>query len=279
MPGTDVQVRKNAAVSIACAVRIIGIPSEALGIVFRAGGWQITVMEKRTRDFATWLVRFVCVITLVMPGMWSQQAWSEAPAAAVDAFNKYAANVEARLAQQHRSIEDFLAGEQVKARVRKGEVVIERATPEDAADLPGALLHHWRGTAFVAAATVADFEGLMKNFNKYPEHFAPQVVRTRILSPYSDQIPDHFTASMRVRQKHVITVVMDITYDVSFSRLNPRHGYSISRSTHVDEISSPGTSKEHALSGKQEHGFLWRMNTYWSYEERDGGLYMQIESI
>jgi hypothetical protein len=41
----------------------------------------------------------------------------------------------------------------------------------------------------------------------------------------------------------------------------------------------PGTPAERALSSSEEHGFLWRMNTYWSYEERDGGLYMQIESV
>ncbi len=33
------------------------------------------------------------------------------------------------------------------------------------------------------------------------------------------------------------------------------------------------------MSPSEEHGFLWRLNTYWSYEERDGGLYMQIESV
>jgi hypothetical protein len=26
-------------------------------------------------------------------------------------------------------------------------------------------------------------------------------------------------------------------------------------------------------------GFLWRLNTYWSWEERDGGLYMQLEAV
>ena len=119
----------------------------------------------------------------------------------------------------------------------------------------------------------------MKNFGAYPQHFAPQIVQAKILSPYSGMIPDRFTASMRVRQKHVITVVMDTTYDVSFGRLDATHGYSISRSTRIDEISSPGTSKEKALSPGEEHGFLWRLNTYWSYEERDGGLYMQVESI
>ena len=71
---------------------------------------------------------------------------------------------------------------------------------------------------------------------------------------------------------------MDTTYDVTFGRLDARHGYSISRSTRISEIDSPGTPKERALSDGEEHGFLWRLNTYWSYEERDGGLYMQIES-
>ncbi len=84
---------------------------------------------------------------------------------------------------------------------------------------------------------------------------------------------------MRVRQRHVLTVVMDTTYDVTFSSLDPQHGSSISRSTRIAEIASPGTSTEHILPATEEHGFLWRQNTYWSYEQRDGGLYLQIESV
>jgi len=84
---------------------------------------------------------------------------------------------------------------------------------------------------------------------------------------------------MRVEQKHVLTVVMDTTYDVTFGRLDTQHGYSVSRSTKIAEIESPGTAKERALSPAEEHGYMWRLNTYWSYEERDGGLYIQIESI
>jgi len=84
---------------------------------------------------------------------------------------------------------------------------------------------------------------------------------------------------MRVRQRHVVTVVMDTAYDIVFGRLDARHGYSISRSTRIAEIEGAGTSDERALNSSQEHGFLWRQNTYWSYEERDGGLTMQIESV
>jgi hypothetical protein len=81
---------------------------------------------------------------------------------------------------------------------------------------------------------------------------------------------------MRVRQRHVITVLMDTAYDITSGHLDARHGYSISQSTRISEL-DPKTSR--TLSADEEHGFLWRLNTYWSYEERDGGLYLQIESV
>jgi hypothetical protein len=154
-------------------------------------------------------------------------------------------------------------------------LIIEQLTPSSTSDFPGAMLHHWRGTAFAAGAKAADFERLMKDFNDYPEHFSPQVLQAKVLS----QQGDRFHTVMRVRQQHIITVVMDTAYDVTFGRLDAPRGYSISRSTRISEIDSPGSRNERALNPSEEHGFLWRLNTYWSYEERGGGLYMQIESV
>jgi hypothetical protein len=160
-------------------------------------------------------------------------------------------------------------------RLRRGELIVEQLTPSGGAALPGALLHHWRGTTFAAGAKADDFERLMKDFNAYPKHFFPQVLQARAAARQGDRMQ----AVMRVRQRHVITVVMDTAYDISFGRLDAQHGYSVSRSTRISEIESPGTVSEHALNADDEHGFLWRQNTYWSYEERDGGLYMQVESL
>lgn len=209
-------------------------------------------------------------------------AWAEAPHKAVSAFETYASKVEARLAQDHRSATGFLADmgsdREKNEKLRRGEVVIEKLTP-DKGEVPGGMLHDWRGTAFVKGATAAEFERLMKDFSAYPQRYAPQVVRAQVISPHAGPIPDHFTAIMRVKQKHVITVVMDTTYDVTYGRLDAKHEYSTSRSTKISEIDEAGTPKERALPPDKEHGFLWRLNTYWTFEERDGGLYMQIESI
>ncbi|HEV2485898.1 MAG TPA: hypothetical protein VGT08_10225 [Terracidiphilus sp.] len=197
----------------------------------------------------------------------------------MSAYNSYIGTVESRLAQQHQAQSGFLSlvasSPQSDERLRRGELIIEQLSSPTSSTLPGAMLHDWRGTAFVAGAKAADFERLMKDFNAYPQRFSPQVLQAKTRS----QQGDHFVATMRVRQHHVITVVLDTAYDITFGRLDPRHGYSISRSTRISEIDSPGTRDERVLKPNEDHGFLWRLNTYWSYEERDGGLYMQIESV
>jgi len=201
-------------------------------------------------------------------------AMAEPKPATVSAFNSYIAEVESRLEKQHQSQKDFLVAQDT-ARLRNGEQIIEHVPPSSAADLPGAMLHHWRGTAFAPGATAADFEKLMKSFEAYPDVYEPQVTQARITTQKDEQ----FHVEMRTRQKHVITVVTDLALDVTFGWLDERHGYSLSRSTQILEIESPGTPRERALGPEANHGFLWRLNTYWSYEERDGGLYMQIESV
>ena len=197
---------------------------------------------------------------------------------ATAAFNAYVKTVESRLAQQHQSRDGFLAPpltSQNEKRLQQGELIIEPITPDTGSALPGALLHDWRGIAFAPGATVGDFERVMKNINAYGQYFSPQVLQGKLLGQQGERLQ----AFLRVRQHHVITVVMDTTYDITFGRLDAQHGYSLSRSTKVSEIESPGTAGEHIVPANEEHGFLWRQNTYWTYEERDGGLYMQIESV
>jgi hypothetical protein len=196
----------------------------------------------------------------------SGRALAEPSAAAVAAFDAYVRGVEARQAQQHGAVVSAAAWE----RLRRGEFVVERLGAAGEGAVPGAMLHHWRGAAFLPGVSRGEFESVLRDFAAYPRVFAPEVLSARVLGGGGD----HVQVSMRVRQRHVITVVMDTTYDVTFAR-----GESVSRSTRVAEIAAAGSRDEHALSAAEEHGFLWRQNTYWSYEERDGGLVVQVESV
>jgi hypothetical protein len=225
--------------------------------------------EPKQIRFGRWAAAGL-VLLLAAPAWLAAQSTPEANAA----FNSYIGRIEARLDAQHRSAGAFLAPVDF-ARLRQGELITAQLTTGAGTELPGALLHDWYGTAFIPGGKAADFERVMKNFEAYPKVYWPQVLRAKVL----EHDGDHFQVTMRVQQKHVLTVVMDTAYDITFGRLDAQHGYSISRSTQIAEIDSPGTTYERVLGPGEEHGFLWRMNTYWSYEERDGGLYIQIESV
>ena len=218
-----------------------------------------------------------CILLLLLDGAACLSA--EGPSqAATSAYDAYCQQVEARLARQHQSQTVFIAppaspGDD-EARLHRGEFIIEQLTPPNA-EVGGALIHHWRATAFVPGATASDFLNLMQDYNSYPQRFSPQVLAAKLLSANGG----HMQVGLRVRQQHVLTVVMDTTYDVTWTSLDPQRGYSISHSTKISEIENPGTSSERALDAGHGHGFLWRQNTYWTYEEHGGGLYMQVESV
>ena len=78
---------------------------------------------------------------------------AEAPPKAAVAFDAYVQNIEVRLAKQHTSPAAFVAPLDFQ-RIRQGELVVERLTPNPEPEMPGAMLHHWRGTAFAPGATI-----------------------------------------------------------------------------------------------------------------------------
>ena len=45
------------------------------------------------------------------------------------------------------------------------------------------------------------------------------------------------------------------------------------------EVEDAGTPQEHELPVGHDSGYLWRLNTYWRLLARDGGVYLQCESI
>jgi hypothetical protein len=41
----------------------------------------------------------------------------------------------------------------------------------------------------------------------------------------------------------------------------------------------PEGPEEHERTDGKDHGYMWRLNSYWRMEEKDGGVYVQNESI
>jgi hypothetical protein len=77
----------------------------------------------------------------------------------------------------------------------------------------------------------------------------------------------------------VITVVLNTEHEVKYTAVDARKWRSVSRTTRIAEVENPGKKNEREKPPGTGEGFLWRLNSYWSFEERDGGVWLECEAI
>ena len=141
--------------------------------------------------------------------------------------------------------------------------------------VPGGLLHHWRGAAFVPGGRAADMLHLLRDYNRLSTYYAPEVESSRLVAERGGVA----TVAMRFKKQLIVPIVLDTQYDVHMGTTGEAAGYSVSRSTHIWEVEYPGTAKERRMTEGDDDGFLWRLNTYWSFVEVPGGLLIECEAI
>jgi hypothetical protein len=61
--------------------------------------------------------------------------------------------------------------------------------------------------------------------------------------------------------------------------LDSQRGYSIVDTTTLQQIKNYGLPSEHLLPPDTGSGFIWRIYSIARYEQRDGGVYLEIEGI
>jgi len=140
---------------------------------------------------------------------------------------------------------------------------------------PNGLIHHWEAIAFVQGAKVDDVLRVLEDYDHHSEYYKPDVERSKTLRHDGD----HFQAYLRFRRHKVITVVLNTTHDVNYFRDSPQRAHSRSSAIKIAEVENAGESDEKEKAASDDDGFLWRMETWWRMEERDGGVYIQSEVV
>jgi hypothetical protein len=140
-----------------------------------------------------------------------------------------------------------------------------------AVDVRGALVHHWRGAVLVRGATV---DQLVAKLQQGPP---PQrdVLRASVLARAGDAM----SVALRLQRTKIVTVVYDTEHDVRFDRLGAGRAASSSVATRILQLEDPGTARERALPAGQDDGYLWRLNSYWRYEQVAEGVIAECESV
>jgi hypothetical protein len=163
------------------------------------------------------------------------------------------------------------------AALKRSEVQIHQLTSLDKGSpivCPGGMIHHWVGVVFIPGAKLDDVLGVLEDYDHQSTIYSPDVERSKMESHDGD----HFRVFLRFRRHKVITVVLDTEHDIRYVHDAPGHAHSRSSAVRIAEVENPGKSDEHEKQPGDDGGFLWRMETWWRMEERDGGVYVQSEA-
>jgi hypothetical protein len=76
-----------------------------------------------------------------------------------------------------------------------------------------------------------------------------------------------------------VTSTVDLWAVIDYRYPQPGRAIAISDADCVRQVEEPGTPRERRLPVGQGSGYLWRANTYSTYAEGDGGVYIDLHSI
>ena len=201
------------------------------------------------------------------------------------AFDRYVSLTEARMDDDLR-LDQFLILDRlpdvqrkdVYDQVQHGEVYIEELhTQQDnhPIRIPSGLIHHWAGVMFIPKATLSEVDAVLQDYASEPEIYKPEIRKAKLI----ERKGNVSRIFLQFYNKSIVTVVLNDYSDVMETQIGSSRAQSASRSTRIEEVVNPGTPDEHERTDGEDHGYMWRLNSYWRIQEKDGGVYVQNESI
>lgn len=84
---------------------------------------------------------------------------------------------------------------------------------------------------------------------------------------------------LQLFNRSIVTVVLNAHFAVSDTQLGGTRHQIASCSTRIAEVANPDRPNEYERPVGNDHGYMWRLDTYRRVEEKDGGVYVQNESV
>ena len=161
-------------------------------------------------------------------------------------------------------------------RVREGEILVTPVGEHNPKRVPDGLIHDWIGAAFIPNARIQDVIAVIRDYGRYKDFYKPSVIDSKPLGQVGAQ--DKF--SMRLLNNAVLSkVALDSEYESSFVPVDEKRWYGVAYTTRVQEIEDFGQPSERELPPDEGNGYIWRLYSLFRLEQRDGGVYFELEAV
>ena len=225
----------------------------------------------KAKDF----LRLAVVVSVVA----ARAGATELEAATVDAWQEYLPGAGARMQARLDGNQPFLWVDEAAdrgLRVQRGEIVVAPLVGHGTQTVPNGLIHDWIGAVLIPNTTIEGLLSVVHDYDRYKEIFKPVVTDSRSLA--CDTTEHEFSM---LWQRHVLVVnaAMQGHYRAHDHIVDAHRGYSIVDADSIQEIKEYGHPSEHLLPPDTGSGFIWRIHSLSRFEERDGGVYLEVEAM
>ena len=194
------------------------------------------------------------------------------------AFETYVRKAESQMEQTQRESSSFLwadASSDRSQQIHKGQIVAQFWSGKEPVSVPDGLIHDWIGAAYIPDTTLKKTLALIQDYDNHKSIYKPDVMDSKLISRRDDD----FQIYLRLLKKKIITVILDTDHKVHYDSLDPTRSVCRSHTTRIAEVENAGSPEEKALPPDTGYGFLWRLNSYWRFQERDRGLCAECRAI
>ena len=211
---------------------------------------------------------------------------TELQAKTIQAFEHYVRVSDARMDAELRPGGPFLwmdslperPRQRLYDRVRRGQLEIHETKAQEEGrpiEVPGGLIHDWVGVAFAPGASLQQAVSVLQDYNNAGRAFGPEVRRSKLL----ERSGDTFKVFLQFYKQSPRRVSFNVFFEVRYQQIDATHALSRASSIRVAELEHPEQPESAEFPVGQGTGYLWRLNNYWRLEEKDGGVYIQVEAI
>ncbi len=235
---------------------------------------RMSRMNLHVRYARRFLLGFVCVSLLVAP---AASRGAELKEETLNAWDAYIQKANSEMDEHLHS--PFLWVDEVPdriQRVRAGDILVSSVGEHNPKPVPSGLVHDWMGAAFISDAKLEDVLSVARDYSHYPEFYKPTVVESKVMGTAGACD----TYSLLLANKEVVSsTALDSDYESCYHQVDERRWYSVVHTTRVQEVRHYGRSDAQELLPGHGNGYIWRVYGFARFEERDGGVYIELEAI
>jgi hypothetical protein len=160
-------------------------------------------------------------------------------------------------------------------KVREGQVVAQFWSGKGPAKVPNGLIHDWIAAAFIPESTIQEIFAVIQEYDNHKNIFKPEVIDSKLISRHDDD----FQIYLRLLKKKIITVVLDTDHEVHYRLVDRTRWTCRSYTTRIAEVEKAGSRDERVLQSDTGYGFLWRLYSYWRFEQGNAGVLVECRAI